>query len=151
MPNFLQQFGWGPRRVTVHSSRPLAETTGKPAIPEADETEDVWLTHLGRGLGIFYAGPSELYLNLSFAWMGEQHMYLHLVRDCLFHLSAIDNDWVDLSVLDNELDGVYATEVEDGWLYLNFSPQEVQKRTPAGTTVDLPPYAIRGCPFSGAA
>lgn len=148
-PAFLQHLGKVPQLVTVQSYSHLAETAHKAAITGADETAVVWLNRLGQGWGIFYAGPSELDLNLSFAWMGEQHMYLHLIRDCLFHLSAIDSDWVDLPILDNELDGVYVTDMEDGWLYLNFNPYEVQKRTLDGTVVDLPPYAIQETRFSG--
>ncbi len=137
----LDHFGKVPRPITAHSFRGFEATVRPAVVLEKDQASVVWLNRLDEGYGIFYAGPIELDEDLSFTWMGEQHMYLHLIRDCLFNLSRIDEQWIDLPRLDDELDQVYVTELEDRLLYLNFSDRPIQKQTPQGI-VDIPAYSI---------
>ncbi len=141
-PAFLEHFSAVPHPVTAHSYRGLAPTARPLAVLQKDATAAVWLNRHGDGCGVFFAGPVEQDTDLSFTWMGEQHMYLHLIRDCLFNLSRVCEGWQDLARHDDTLDQVYVTDLGDRLLYLNYSEQPAEKATPWGTP-GIPPFSIR--------
>ena len=140
-PAFLSHLAQVPRLVTVRSYDGLNETVLRAAETELDGTDVIWLNRCGNGWGVFYTGPIEDDPDLSFTWMGDQHMYLHVIRDFLFRLSEIAPGWQDLAAIDDELDGVYGSELEDRWLYFNSTSAAVQKSTPIGSTL-LAPHSI---------
>ena len=141
-PEFLEHFATVPQPITVHSYRGFEATARPLAVLERDAASVVWLNRHGAGHGIFYAGPVEQDADLSFTWMGDQHMYLQLIRDCLFNLSRLCPEWVGLPRIDDQQDRVYATDLGDRVLYLNYSDQPVRKHTPEGP-VSIPAYGIR--------
>jgi hypothetical protein len=146
-PAFLEHFGAAPHPITAHSFRGFAETARPLAVLEKDKASAVWLNRHGEGYAIYFAGPVEQDVDLSFTWMGDQHLYLQLIRDCLFNLSRVCIGWQDLPRLDDAPDQVYVTDMGDQLLCLNYSDRPVQKETPAGL-VEIPPYSIRSIAYS---
>ncbi|MCZ7545128.1 MAG: beta-galactosidase [Anaerolineae bacterium] len=145
-PDLLRALSEAPYPVTVFSYWPLAETAQPLAVTRPAETPVIWLNRHGRGYAVFYSGPKENDLDLSFAWMGDQHLYMRLVRDVLYHLPALIPDAPALETVTGAGDGVYVTRLADGgYLCLNFAsaPRALQVGEAART---LAPYSIAGLP-----
>lgn len=142
-PGFLRALSEAPYPVTVFSYWPLAETAQPLAVTVPAETAVIWLNRCGEGCAVFYAGPKENDPDLSFAWMGDQHMYMRLVRDVLYHLPALAPGAPALEAVPGAGDGVYLTRLADGhgYLCLNFTPEPrtVRLGDAAGT---LAPFSI---------
>lgn len=81
-----------------------------------------WAQRYGKGLTIYFPATQRL---------GK--WYIELVRQAVYHLSAIDPGRRDALPIDNQMDGVYATLFADRVLYYN------PKDTPVTKTVSIPP------------
>lgn len=149
-PDFLQHVGQQEPLRTVYSWAPLAEgvrvaaslhvrathswhgtddclAVGDAApLPEPLlDTAVIWANPFGKGWGIFYSGPFEMDTDVSLMYLGNREAFIHLVRDCLYHFSAIDGTRPDLKPVEGAAPGVYATEIEGGRvLWLNTTPEE---------------------------
>ncbi|MDP7396286.1 MAG: family 14 glycosylhydrolase [Lentisphaeria bacterium] len=97
-----------------------------------EDTALLWANPAGDGWAVMFAG----------SW-GQRRTYYELLRDIVYHLSALDPGKRDAPAVACQWDGVYGTVFEGGKVLL-YNPTDEKKHIDVfGATVELQPVSLR--------